>query len=103
MAFYNIDLETLGTNADVILRITECDAAGASTPSANYEFKIYRNPVLFYAPGDAQVAPRFQIISQEGQRSPILTMDNVINVNGSEQAEATTEALASTIKDLIIS
>ncbi len=102
MAFYNIDLETQGTNADVVLRITECDAAGASSPRANYEFKIYRNPILAYTPATAAAGASFRLVSQEGERSPILTMDNVIEVNGSAHGESTTEALATAIKDLII-
>jgi hypothetical protein len=102
MAFYNITSAT-ATNSDVIITITECDAAGASSPEANYSFAVYKNPVLYYAPGDAQVAPRFQFISQASQRSPILTMDNVIELTGSAHGAATTVALATELAVIISS
>lgn len=102
MAFYNIDLETAGTNADVVLRITECDESGVTSPRANYEYKIYRNPILAYTPATAAAGASFRVISQDGEKSPILTMGNVIEVDGSAHGADTTEAIASTVKDLII-
>ena len=37
MAFYNID-KTAHGNSDVSIIITECTAAGVSTPAENYSF-----------------------------------------------------------------
>ena len=99
-SFYNIDTTSHG-NGDVSIIITECTAAGASTPAENYSFALYHDPIIYYAAGDAQVAPYFQIVSHEGRNSPILTMDNVIKLNGTAHAQQSTQKLADTILDSI--
>jgi hypothetical protein len=100
MAFYNIDSTAHG-NTDVSIIITECTALGVSTPPENYSFAQYHDPIIYYAAGDAQVAPYFQIVSHEGRKSPILTKDNVIKVNGTAHGQAKTKDLADDILDLI--
>jgi hypothetical protein len=100
MAFYNIDTISHG-NADVSIIITECTAAGASTPAENYSFAQYHDPIIYYAAGDAEVAPYFQVVSHEGRNSPIFTKDNVIKLNGTAHLQTTTQKLADAILDLI--
>jgi hypothetical protein len=100
MAYYNIDSTAHG-NTDVSIIITECTALGVSTPVENYSFAHYHDPIIYYATGDAQVAPYFQIVSHEGRKSPILTKDNVIKLNGTAHGETTTQRLANKILDLI--
>lgn len=100
MAFYNIDSTAHG-NTDVSIIITECTALGVSTPPENYSFAQYHDPIIYYAAGDTQVAPYFQIVSHEGRKSPILTMDNVIKLNGTAHAKQSTQKLADAILDLI--
>jgi hypothetical protein len=100
MAFYNIDSTAHG-NTDVSIIITECTSAGVSTPAENYSFSHYHDPIIYYAAGDTQVAPYFQIVSHEGRKSPILTKDNVIKVNGTAHGETTTQVLANKVLDLI--
>jgi hypothetical protein len=100
MAFYNIDSTAHG-NTDVSIIITECTALGVSTPPENYSFAQYHDPIIYYAAGDAQVAPYFQIVSHEGRKSPILTKDNVIKVNGTAHGQAKTKDLAEAILGLI--
>jgi hypothetical protein len=100
MAFYNIDSTAHG-NTDVSIIITECTSAGVSTPAENYSFAQYHDPIIYYAAGDTQVAPYFQIVSHEGRKSPILTKGNVIKLNGTGHAQTTTQALADAILDLI--
>jgi hypothetical protein len=101
MTYYNIDTTSHG-NADVSIIITECTALGVSTPAENYSFAQYHDPIIYYAAGDAQVAPYFQVVSHEGRNSPILTKDNVIKLNGTAHAQTSTQKLADTILDLII-
>ncbi len=100
MAFYNIDKTAHGNN-DLSIIITECTALGVSTPAENYSFSQYHDPIIYYAAGDAQVAPYFQIVSHEGRKSPILTMDNVIKLNGTAHGQISTQKLADTILDSI--
>jgi hypothetical protein len=100
MTYYNINTTSHG-NTDVSIIITECTAAGASTPAENYSFAQYHDPIIYYAAGDAQVAPYFQVVSHEGRNSPIFTMDNVIKLNGTAHGQTTTQKLADTILDLI--
>jgi hypothetical protein len=100
MTYYNIETTSHG-NADVSIIITECTAAGASTPAENYSFAQYHDPIIYYAAGDAQVAPYFQVVSHEGRNSPIFTKDNVIKLNGAAHAQQTTQKLADAILDLI--
>ena len=100
MTYYNID-KTAHGNDDVSIIITECTAAGVSTPAENYSFTQFHDPIIYYAAGDAQVAPYFQIVSHEGRKSPILTMDNVIKLNGTAHLQTTTQKLADTILDSI--
>jgi hypothetical protein len=100
MTYYNIEMTSHG-NADASIIITECTAAGASTPAENYSFAQYHDPIIYYAAGDAQVAPYFQVVSHEGRNSPILTKDNVIKLNGTAHGRATTQALANDILGLI--
>jgi len=99
--YYNIDTTSHG-NGDASIIITECTAAGVSTPAENYSFAQYHDPIIYYAAGDAQVAPYFQVVSHEGRNSPILTKDNVIKVNGTAHTRPTTQALAYDILGLII-
>jgi hypothetical protein len=99
MTYYNIDTTSHG-NADVSIIITECTALGVSTPAENYSFAQYHDPIIYYAAGDAQVAPYFQIVSHEGRNSPILTKDNVIKLNGTAHGSTTTQALANEILNL---
>jgi hypothetical protein len=101
-SFYNIDTTSHG-NGDVSIIITECTAAGASTPVENYSFALYHDPIIYYAAGDAQVAPYFQVVSHEGRNSPILTKDNVIKLNGTAHGQTTTQTLADFILNLITS
>jgi hypothetical protein len=100
-SFYNIESTSHG-NGDVSIIITECTALGVSTPGENYSFALYHDPIIYYATGDTQVAPYFQIVSHEGRKSPILTMNNVIKLNGTAHAQTSTQKLADTILDLII-
>jgi hypothetical protein len=100
MTYYNIDTTSHG-NTDVSITITECTALGVSTPAENYSFAQYHDPIIYYAAGDAQVAPYFQIVSHEGRNSPIFTKDNVIKLNGTAHGRATTQALANEILGLI--
>jgi hypothetical protein len=100
MTYYNIDKKSHGNN-DVSIIITECTSAGVSTPAANYSFAQYHHPIIYYAAGDSQVAPYFQVVSHEGRKSPILTKDNVIKVNGTAHGETSTQALADEILSLI--
>jgi hypothetical protein len=99
-SFYNIESTSHG-NGDVSIIITECTALGVSTPAENYSFAHYHDPIIYYAAGDAQVAPYFQVVSHEGRNSPILTKDNVIKLNGTAHGRATTQALANAIMGLI--
>lgn len=101
MAYYNIETETHGNN-DKTIKITECDNTGTSTPATAYSWAQYHDPIVYYAAGDAQVAPYFQIVSHEGRKSPILTKDNVIKLNGTAHAQTTTQALANDIYLLTI-
>jgi hypothetical protein len=100
MTYYNIDTTAHG-NGDASILITECTALGVSTPAENYSFAHYHDPIIYYAAGDTQVAPYFQIVSHEGRKSPILTMDNVIKLNGTAHAQPSTQKLADAILDLI--
>jgi hypothetical protein len=100
MTYYNIETTSHG-NADVSIIITECTAAGASTPAENYSFAHYHDPIIYYVAGDAQGGPYFQIVSHEGRNSPILTKDNVIKLNGTAHGQTSTQKLADTILDLI--
>lgn len=101
MAYYNIETETHG-NSDKSIKITECDNTGTSTPATAYSWAQYHDPIVYYAAGDAQVAPYFQIVSQEGRKSPILTMNNVIKLNGTAHLQPSTEKLADAIYILTI-
>jgi hypothetical protein len=102
MAFYNIASETT-TNTDLVITITECDGTGTSTPAANYSFALYRNPTIRYIPATTAAAARFQVVSQDGEKSPNLTMTNVIKLDGTAHGQATTVALATAIKVLLVS
>jgi hypothetical protein len=100
MTYYNIDTTSHG-NGDASIIITECTAAGVSTPAENYSFAQYHDPIIYYVAGDAQGAAYFQIVSHEGRNSPILTKDNVIKLNGTAHLQTTTQKLADAVLDLI--
>lgn len=101
MTYYNIDKSAHG-NGDASIIITECTSAGVSTPAENYSFAQYHDPIIYYAAGDAEVAPYFQVVSHEGRNSPIFTKDNVIKLNGTAHGQTSTQKLADAILDLIL-
>lgn len=99
-SYYNITTGA-GLNGATYVTINSCDESGAISQRADYSYGIYVNPTMRYTPATGNAAASFQIVSHNGQKSPTLTMDSVINLNGSAHGALTTEALASDVKGLI--
>ena len=99
--FFNINTSS-GLNGATFVTITACDENGANSPRANYAYGVYVSPTMRYRPASGAADASFQIVSHNGQTSPTLTMDSVINLNGDTHGASSTEALASAVKDLII-